>query len=307
MTINKYCVRKCLLYFCVLVGSILLFVGGPDYYSNRVFKAAWDLGHIPFMFVFGIAALRMLHRTQFISKKALPVVYGCVIIGIAFSSEYIQSFVGRTSSLSDVFADVLGGALAWLFVYGLAQRVLVALTLALGIIVITPFFTIMYDEMIAKNQFPLISGFENNTELSQWTGSGKLNRSALRSTEGSYSLEFLLLAEGYSGVAIRSFPSSWQGYHFLQFDVWSPQEGLPVTVRIHDRLHTDRVQLYSDRFNKGYRLKRGWNRISISLNDVQNAPKNRELNLSEVWGLGLFSHNLGTQEKLYLDQLILMP
>ena len=105
MTINKYCVRKWLLYFGVLVGSILLFVGGPDYYSNRVFKVVWDLGHVPFMFVFGIAALGLLHRIQFISKKTLPALYGCVIIGVAFGSEYIQGFVGRTSSLSDVFAD----------------------------------------------------------------------------------------------------------------------------------------------------------------------------------------------------------
>ena len=303
-----------LLYLGVLIGGVLLFVGGPDYYSSRVFKAMWDLGHVLFMFVFGIAVLGVLYRVQFIPKKALPAYYACVIVGVAFSSEYRQRFVGRTFSLSDVLADALGGALAWLFVYrrslffsGLIKRIWTTLALVLGIIVITPFSTILYDEMIAKNQFPLISGFENKTELSRWAGSSELNRSTLKSTEGLYSLGFLLSAEGYSGVAIRNSPSNWQAYRTLQFDVWSPLGGLPVSVRIHDRLHTDGDQLYADRFNKHFGLKRGWNRVSISLNEVQNAPKNRELNLSEVWGFGLFSYNLGTQEKLYLDQLILIP
>jgi len=313
VTNNKYPVRKYLLYFSVLVGFILLFVGGPDYYSNRIFKAIWDLGHIPFMFAFGVVVLGVLHQIQCISKKALPVVYGCVIICVAFSSEYIQGFVGRTASLADILADILGGLIAWLFVYSyplffsnLGSRVLTVLAFILGIIVIIPFFTIMYDEVTARNQFPLISGFENRTELSRWTGSSELQRSILRSTEGMYSLEFALRAKGYSGVAIRDFPSDWQGYRFLQFDVWSPQEDLPVSVRIHDKLHTAGAQVYSDRFNRRYHLKKGWSRISITLDDVRSAPKNRVLNLSEVWGLGLFSYNLGVQEKLHLDRLTLI-
>jgi len=71
-------------------------------------------------------------------------------------------------------------------------------------------------------------------------------------------------------------------------------------------LHTESAQLYSDRFNRRHLLKQGWNRVSISLDDISGAPKNRVLNLSEVWGIGLFSYNLGTQEKLYLDQLVLI-
>ena len=290
----------------VLVGFFLLFLGGPDYYSNRIFKAAWDLGHVPFMFVVGVVVLELLGRAQFISKKLLPVAFGCVVVGLAFSSEYIQSFIGRTSSLSDVLADILGGLLAWLFVFGLAHRLLTTLILILCIIVITPFFTIMYDEVMVRSKFPLISDFENHLELSRWSGGSELQRSTLRATEGLYSLEFVLLDEGYSGVATRDFLSDWQGYRFLQFDVWSPKDHLPVTIRIHDKLHAESAQLYADRFNRRYLLKQGWNRLLITLDDVYAAPKNRAFNLSEVWGLGLFSYNLGSQEKLYLDQLILI-
>ncbi len=291
----------------MLVGFILLFIGGPDYYSSRIFKAIWDLGHVPFMFVVGVVVLELLDRAKYISQKVLPVAYSCIVIGIAFSSEYTQSFVGRTLSLWDVLADIVGGLLAWLFVFGLGrrQRLLTALTLFLCITVITPFFTIVYDEVVAISKFPLISDFENHSELSRWSG-GELKRSTLRSTEGLYSLAFMLLDEGYSGVATRDFSPDWQGYRFLQFDVWSPKVNLFVTIRIHDKLHAESAQLYSDRFNRRYSLKQGWNRLTITLDDVYSAPKNRAFNLSEVWGLGLFSYNLGTQEKLYLDQLILI-
>ena len=283
-----------------------MFFGGPGYYSNRVLKASWDLGHVPFMFVVCVAVLGLFNRTQLISKKAVPVVFSCVVLGLAFSSEYIQSFVGRTWSLSDVLADSLGGLLAWLFVFGVAQRLVTTLTIILCIIVITPFFTIMYDEVMVRGKFPLISDFESRLELSRWSGGGKLKRSTLRSTEGLHSLEFVLFGEGYSGVATRDFPSDWQGYRFFQFDVWSPKDNLPVTIRIHDKLHAESAQLYSDRFNRRYSLNHGWNRVSITLDDVYSAPKNRAFNLGEVWGIGLFSYNIGSQEKFYLDQLILI-
>lgn len=295
-----------LLYLGVLSGFVLLFLGGPGYYSHRVFKAAWDLGHVPFMFVVGMVVLERLLKTQLISKKILPMVYGGVIIGVAFSSEYVQSFVGRTPSLPDVLADLLGGLLAWLFVFGLAQRLLVVLTFIFSIVVITPFSMIMYDELMARQQFPLISGFETRSELSRWTAKSELHRSSLRSTEGLYSLSFTLFDKGYSGVSIKDFPSSWQGYRFLKLDVWSPREQLPITIRIHDKLHTESDQLYSDRFNRLYRLKQGWNRVTITLDDIYSAPQDRAFNLNEVRGLGLFSYNLGAQEMLYLDRLVLV-
>ena len=30
----------------LIIGSILLFLGGPDYFSSRSFKHFWDIGHI---------------------------------------------------------------------------------------------------------------------------------------------------------------------------------------------------------------------------------------------------------------------
>jgi hypothetical protein len=185
------------------------------------------------------------------------------------------------------------------------NRVLTVMTLVVGVIVFIKPLTIMYDEALAKHQFPLLSGFEHQTELTRWASKETLVRSTDRATEGKYSLKFAILPEGYSSISIMDFPANWKSYRWLQFDIWSASSQLPITVRIHDRAHVEGAQLYPDRFNQRYTLLNGWNRISIDLQKVKISTKGRMLNLEEVWGFGLFSHDLGTREVVYLDQLTL--
>lgn len=297
----------------VLIGFSLLFVGGPDYTSNRLLKVLWGLGHIPFMFVFGLALVRLLYRTKLNPQWALPAIYGSVVITFAIATEHLQGYVGRTESLSDLLADLFGALLALLLVsrfqidLGVKGRnIFSGLTIVIGIMVIIPPATIVYDDIVARNQFPMIAGFEHRTELNRWKGSSGIWRSTERTTEGQYSLKFLLSTKKYSAISLKDFPSNWQDYRLLRFDIWSPRSSLPINVRIHDKEHARGTGAYSDRFNRSYRLTNGWNRILIDLSEVQYSPRERELNLKEIFRLLLFSHNLETSETLYLDQLILM-
>ncbi len=296
----------------VLIGFPLLFVGGPDYYSGRLVKTLWGLGHIPFMFMFGLALIEFISRLKLKSLWAPLLIYCVVILGVSFVTEFLQGFVGRSPSMSDVSADIFG-ALTALVIASRYQfisivpgnRVLTMVTLVVGVIVFMTPLTIMYDEALAKYQFPLISGFENKTELTRWASKETLIRSTDRATEGRYSLKFAILPEGYSGLSIMGFPANWKPYRWLQFDIWSASSPLPITVRIHDRNHVVGAQLYSDRFNQRYILLKGWNRILIDLQKVKIAPQGRMLNLEEVWGLGIFSHDLGAREVVYLDRVAL--
>ena len=296
----------------VLIGFPLLFVGGPDYYSGRFVKTLWGLGHIPFMFMFGLALIELISRLKLKSLWTPLLIYCVVILGVSFVTEFLQGFVGRSPSITDVSADIFGALTALVIAcrYQLisiapGNRVLTLITLVVGVIVFIKPLTIMYDEALAKHQFPLISGFENKTELTRWASKEKLMRSTDRSTEGKYSLKFAILPEGYSGLSIMDFSANWKPYRWLQFDIWTARSQLPITVRIHDRDHVESAQLYSDRFNQRYTLLKGWNRILIDLQKVKLSPQGRMLNLEEVWGLGLFSHDLGTREVVYLDRITL--
>lgn len=298
---------------CLVVSVPLLFVGGPDYYDSRVIKLLWDLGHIPFMFFTGLLLIGVLSRLSLMSYWLFLGLYFCAVAMIAVASEFLQGKVGRVPSSSDVFSDLWGALLAWVYVgWYPSERLLVwkstffALAVGGGILVLTKPAMTLYDEGLAKTQFPLIAGFESSSELSRWRVGSGVVRSPDRATEGQYSLKVLLLSEGYSGASIDEFPADWQGFDFLQFDVWSPLLSLPVTVRLHDKLHVMGEQHYNDRFNRRYQLEKGWNRIIIDLNDVLRAPKGRSFKLSEVEGLGLFSYNLGAMETIYLDRVILL-
>lgn len=298
---------------CLTVSVPLLFIGGPDYYDNRVIKLLWDLGHIPFMFFTGLLLLRLLSRLPSMSYWLFCGLYFCTALMIAVATEYAQGKVGRVTSVSDVLADLWGALLAWVYTgrYPMVRSsvwkaAFYALAMTMGVLVLIKPVMIFYDEMLARSQFPLIAGFESSSELSRWRAKSGLVRSADKATEGQYSLKVLLLPEGYSGVSINDFPADWQGFDYLRFDVWSPLSPLPVTVRIHDRPHVEGEQHYHDRFNRQFQLKKGWNRILIDLNDVLRAPKNRAFKLDDVEGVGLFSYNLGVTEAVYLDQVVLL-
>lgn len=310
--VNNKRIPAWLVIICIVAGAPLLFVGGPEYYDSRISKLLWDLGHIPFMFFFGVAvvlgmsrvfAMRYLHRFS---------LYLFIILTFSVATELVQGEVGRVPSYFDVLADTWGALLAWLLMeWGVVKkgtfqgRLLTLATLILGVIVLTKPALILYDELLARTQFPLIAGFESASELSRWDAKNEIVRSKNKATHGQYSLKVLLLPKGYSGVSAKNFPSNWQGFGFFQFDVWSSKKWLPVTLRIHDKAHAVGTQAYTDRFNRRFKLDKGWNRILVELGDVQRAPKARELDLKKVIGISLFSYNLGTTETLYLDNVLL--
>ncbi len=297
---------------CLIISAPLLFIGGPDYYASRITKLLWDLGHIPFMFFAGLVVVRLLSRLPLKSYGVFCGLYFFIVVIIAISTEYLQSKVGRVPSASDVLADLWGALLAWVYVgWNPPQRVFVwryafsAVVLGFGVLVFIKPMMILYDEMLAKTQFPLIAGFEVASELSRWSAGHDLVRTHTKATEGHYSLKVLLLPTGYSGASIGGFPADWQGFDVLEFDVWSPLSSLAITMRLHDKLHVEGDQQYSDRFNRRYLLESGWNRIRVDLRDVLTSPKGRSFKLDEVEGFGLFSYNLGASETIYLDRVIL--
>lgn len=298
---------------CLAVSVPLLFIGGPDYYDGRVVKLLWDLGHIPFMFFAGLLVLRVLARLPPMAYWSRCGIYFCTTLFIALITEYMQGKVGRVPSSTDVISDLWGALLAWVYAgcYPQARPFIwkatfSVLTVATGGLVLTTPVLILYDEWLAKTQFPLIAGFENSSELSRWSARSELVRSTDRATEGRHSLKVLLLPEGYSGASINDFPANWQTFDYVRVDIWSPLSLLPITVRMHDKQHVEGDQHYDDRFNRRYELTKGWNRVLIDLNDVLRSPKGRAFNLNDVEGLGLFSYNLGTVNEIYIDQLVLL-
>ncbi len=292
--------RNKFIYLLLIIGTALLFFGGPDYYSSRQFRLAWELGHIGLFFLYTYALLkiwksfaRRSFQVQLIVVLLLSLVLGLLI-------EWSQGAFGRSFSLKDIAMNVIGGIAAVAFLSPsriTLSRNLLRLTqiiVCLLILLMTyPLVTVLVDQVIAKTQFPILSNFETPFEIDRWEGRTKIAIDKNTVREGKASLKVQLTTDKYSGISLNHFPPSWQDHESFHMSIFnSSLEPLKVTVRINDKEHVTGVQLYSDRFNRQFVLATGWNNIDITIDDIKNAPDTREMNLRAIMNLGIFSVSL---------------
>ena len=102
----------------------------------------------------------------------------------------------------------------------------------------------------------------------------------------------------YSGFFLKDAPRDWRGYHDLIVELVNPSDTpLPLTCRIHDREHTANHRS-SDRFNRRFSLAPGPNRLTISLTDVETAPRGRLMAMDQIYEFGCFVHKLEQPRRL---------
>jgi hypothetical protein len=122
------------------------------------------------------------------------------------------------------------------------------------------------------------------------------------SRHGQHSLRVRLLTDTYSGASLASFPGNWQGFDALFFSIYSCDDNLNFTCRIHDAKHNHQ---YSDRFNIHFRLKKGWNDLMISLDDIEKAPKGRLMNMAKIKRIMFFTSKQKKEHTIYIDHIYL--
>ena len=299
--------------FVLLAGLLILlpffFYGGPAYHSPRSYMAIWNLGHILFFMLF-VCYLKM-RADEFTWLWALKVC--CLVVGLGILIEIIQSGIdGRTASSLDVVRDFMGAVLGtvWVSWKRLSWQGKGGAAIIVGAIMIWNLYPVsiaLVDEWQAREDFPLLAGFENSYELSRWGGDATMQRSQEQVRQGKFSLRLSLTTAIYSGIHFEHFPRDWRGFDSLRFSLYNDDIlPLSVTVRVHDRKHEQGQQRYTDRFNRTFVLKHGWNDLKINLSDIQNSPKNRKMDLSEIRGLGIFVIRQSEKKVLYLDDVRLV-
>lgn len=184
------------------------------------------------------------------------------------------------------------------------RRAAIALAAGLLIYFLWPVGAMVADEWAALRQFPLLSGLESPLERFRWSGSAAMAISEEQAQEGRRSLEVRLTTDRYSGIALAYFPRDWRGFDSLAIAIYNPERSaLPLTCRIHDRAHNHQ---YRDRYNHRFTLKTGWNHITIDLETVRSAPDGREMDLSRIMAVGLFSVRLPAPRRMYVDDVRLV-
>jgi len=306
---NKY-VRLWIYGVLLAIGSALLFVGGPDYYSSRSFKHFWDIGHIVY---FALLA-GLLSRWSLVSRMSLAWQWAIILVItllLGVSIEFMQHGAMRTPDSRDVLRDMTGSLLVLVF-GSLGSKLqpvnwrlsLQFSVLALSLVQLWPVTKSLVDEAIARHQFPLLSGLETPFEIDRWTGSARVSVETKASISQGKLLKLSLTTDQYSGAALNYFDGNWASARTLKISLYNPDaDPLQVTCRIHDLQHADGDEEYEDRFNRSFRLMQGWNHIEINLNEVKESPASRSMDMSRIRGLGIFVVSLPTSRTLYIDNV----
>lgn len=293
--------------------------------QTQVRIATNNAAHLP---LFGIMALVLfalsilVFRTRF-SKRATHyrVAFGVAIV-LAAGTELVQLFGPRDADLADVTMDLLGAgaALAVLATVdrGMAgtwvqrpwwKRVLrlgAALTLVLAVMPV-----LLWAEAYQQRdqRFPILAGFDTywerkffrvgESELTltrppaDWSAAGADRVGRWSGKSGAY--PYLAMLEPYP---------DWRGYESLRLSIYSIEDDpVRVSITIRDAYHTPE---YTDRFTGHYVLQPGSNEIEVALDEIRTSPETREMDISAIESVALYSRRPTKSFTLYVGEVRLI-
>lgn len=299
----KFAVTKIsrLLPLFILIGAFpFFFLGGSIETSSNLLGSIWDCGHL----VFFVALVVLISRKLDINNWRVVIVVTAVVFVGGGLIEIIQASIGRDGNWEDLFRDLTG---TWLGLFWLQKNTRWAWVgrisaIAFLIPTLTAVFFESWYEIRARQEFPLLVGFESAIE-SHW-GKKEDELSDLYHTQGNYSLKVLLTPKNYSGIKFSRLRPDWRGYSRFSFDIYNPDSSsFNMTVRINDAKHGEYNWVMTDRFNATFTLNSGWNHLSYSLADVEHAPAGRLMDMSHISWVEIFVGKLSESRIIYLDNL----
>ncbi len=298
----------------LLTASYFLFYGGPDTYAVRSIGELWNLGHVMYFGVLVYLLWRGAARFA-LTRNRIWLLALLITLVLGVSIEVLQYGVSRSADLMDLSRNFSGALLVLGFIPGLMlpvgkflKSLLQGLIVCFALFNLSPLVIALSDEAFARTQFPVLSNFETPFELDRWVGSA--NRVVVEEAEGlqGRTLKIDLDTQLYSGLGMQYFPTDWRGYRSLNLNIYnSDLKPLSLTFKVYDARHRSVRPTFrhSDRFNRQYQLKKGWNRIQIQLADIQQSPENRDMDMSEIVNLSFFVGRLKQPSTIYLDKVYL--
>ncbi len=320
--------RRFLQFIAGLIGITLLlafveFMPAPRY--TYFWDRTYDTGHI---LVFGIGVMMTLTmvrafglsqrlRWQYVGSCVFTLILGLLV-------EVWQSFHERTAEWIDVYSDLVG-ILAFAAIYAMLDKRIVnpregllrrgTLALIAGAILfagLLPFFQTVSLYVARYRLQPSLIDFEKpwyphfyyeqsaDFEVVDppdgWPDHAKRFDKVARIT---------LLEKGkYPGLVYREPHWNWSRYESLEWDLlYEATVPREFVVRVHDFDHSREPR---DRFRAVVTINPGFQTLRFKLSDIQQTESGRELDLTRIAGLGIFTMNAKDKPVLYLGDLRLV-
>lgn len=277
------------------------FFFGSDYFINSyITERLWNLGHIVFFFFFSLLVLRFrpepsLYR-GLIKTTAIALSLGLII-------EISQTFVGRQGSLADISFNLIGAGIAALWFYRRktvkGKKRLWASYACLLLIAATPLLLGVGNKILSYWQYPVLLDFSYSLEQMRLNGSADIQVAPFQQQPGAM---ITFGKEQYSGFNLGEFYSDWRDQQQLVIELVNLDKTLPFTCRVHDQHHN---QAYNDRYNRRWQLPTGPQTLIMTVDDIRQAPKARDMDMANVAKLICFTTLATEQPRIFLKKIYL--
>lgn len=289
MVANK---KVVLIILALACATPLFFLGGPNWHSPDVYRAAWNQGHTLFFFLASWLLAQKLPLRQYWWQ------YLGALLALSLAIETIQAQIGRSFSLLDITNNLLGAGFYLVWALPVWKRILVMLPLLwqwgdIGL------HGLAYVQQVQR--FPVLANFETPGQIRQWRG--PITRMSIGT---NWVGQISFSTDQFSTVMLDDMPRDWRNYQTLSFTATNPSdEPLPLVLRINDIQHIYVDQEDSDRYRQRLMIEPGVTSVQIDLAKVADAPRDRAMDMNEVQALMLFTTNLPAPRTLVIDDLTL--
>ncbi len=290
-----------------------------------LWKAVNNFGHVP---LFGLVAILLVWMFRILSHSSGRVgirQYGSAMLAVlvlALLTESLQSLtVTRSPTLTDVFHDLLGATCGLVFFFTCDTHLTgpwvqwrqfprnfilrVCVMVVFGITLL-PVLEWSYSYWERANRFPSLLEFVSDWELDFVKAVDSelllvVPPLGWKSSSDNLVGRVVFHPKKYPGLRLEEPYPDWRGYTYLQFDIYSElSHSQPIGIRIDD---TYRTTSYDNRFNRRIMISPGLNHIQIPLEDIRQAPVDREMDLATIRRVLLFAVNPPEEFTLYFDKI----
>ena len=294
----------------ILVLLLVIHLATPSR-SGLWLQTFYDSMHV---LVFGVIAVCTLFATplHWSRRKRLLTVFVTVFV-LSTLSEIAQIPTGRDASFNDLLADWFGAAgfIAVAIVFSTSisvpkgrGRYLIILGIALIVWPLLPLAKVSAAYLERGQLLPELTSFDSRFGDMFFYVQNAEFRKIRRSASASSSAEVSLGDGPWPGIIFHDVWPNWELYSALVVEIENPEaESLLVNVRVHDRAHKLGDQPHGDRFNISYELQQGRHTLRVPLEEIRNAPRDRQMDLSQIEGIVVFCSAGHTGRKFQLVKI----
>lgn len=279
--------------------------------NSQFWRSLQNAGHAILFFIIAFVFCGLLHATRFKRSpfmSAFIALTASMIFGGAV--EIVQGFIGREPSWSDMWLDAQGaiaGICVFLVIFARKAPRVVALVLASALVfnsLSLPLRWLIAEQQRARS-FPVLADFENRW-LSMFVEGRSKAKTKVEPTPKQWQnnpsgrVLKAVFAEGrWPSVIFFELEPDWSGFNEFAFDVYNPQAApVALSLRIDDQAYSRK---YSDRYNATLELRPGHTKIKLPFAEVKALKSGREMDLSRVNQIILFTGRQNQPVTLYFD------